>query len=225
MVCVFQDMEHPKSSSILRKSSNIRKPIRCVWFTKAVVRHADIRNQSPSLGFAQVILISATQCPINLRIGLMKRTERQERDAREAAWRLAKNIPNFKEKHKNSILLTLGELVSTFAINPQTRGKRICCGLWFVNAHDQQKRLEFCWNGYFDDIEKSDDGKNSQWWSADAWRGHSVRQRIGYILDYETPRKHASSIVARKALRWKRIFLRMDQRSKTDEYSCDENIS
>ena len=28
--CEFQDMEPPKSSSILRKSSNIRKPIRCV---------------------------------------------------------------------------------------------------------------------------------------------------------------------------------------------------
>ena len=41
--CVFQDMEPPKSSSILRKSSNTRKPIRCVRFTKAVVRHANIR--------------------------------------------------------------------------------------------------------------------------------------------------------------------------------------
>ena len=48
--CVFQDMEPPKSSSILRKSSNIRKPFRCVKFTKAVVRHADIRDQNPSLG-------------------------------------------------------------------------------------------------------------------------------------------------------------------------------
>ena len=48
--CVFQDMEPPKSSSILRKSSNIRKPIRCVQYTKAVVRHADIRDQNPSLG-------------------------------------------------------------------------------------------------------------------------------------------------------------------------------
>ena len=46
--CVFQ--EPPKSSSILRKSSNIRKPIRCVKFTKAVVRHADIRDKNPSLG-------------------------------------------------------------------------------------------------------------------------------------------------------------------------------
>ena len=43
-------MEPAKSSSILRKSSDIRKPIRCVKFTKAVVRHADIRDQNPSLG-------------------------------------------------------------------------------------------------------------------------------------------------------------------------------
>ena len=43
-------LEPPKSSSILRKSSNILKPIRCVQFTKAVLRHADIRDQNPSLG-------------------------------------------------------------------------------------------------------------------------------------------------------------------------------
>ena len=33
--CVFQDVEPPKSSSILRKSSDIRKPLRCVQFTKS----------------------------------------------------------------------------------------------------------------------------------------------------------------------------------------------
>ena len=43
-------MEPPKSSSILRKSSNIRKPIRCVRFIKAVVGHANLRDQNPSLG-------------------------------------------------------------------------------------------------------------------------------------------------------------------------------
>ena len=48
--CVLQDMEPPKSSSILRKNSNIRKPIRCVRFTKAVARHANIRDKNPSLG-------------------------------------------------------------------------------------------------------------------------------------------------------------------------------
>ena len=71
---IFQDMEPPKSSSILRKRSNTRKHTRCVQFTKAVVRHANIRDQNPSLGmFVQVIFISATPMLQNLRIGLRKR--------------------------------------------------------------------------------------------------------------------------------------------------------
>ena len=91
--CVFQDMEPPKSLSILRKSSNIRKPIRCVEFTKAVVRHADIRDQNPSLGMI---------CPGDphqrnpnapkIEDRSQEETEWQERCAREAAWRLAKSI-------------------------------------------------------------------------------------------------------------------------------------
>ena len=46
MGCFFQDMEPPKSSSILRKSSKILKPIRSFQFTKAALRHADIRDQN-----------------------------------------------------------------------------------------------------------------------------------------------------------------------------------
>ena len=42
--CVFQDMEPPKSSSILRKSSDMQKPIQRVKFTKAIARHAKIRD-------------------------------------------------------------------------------------------------------------------------------------------------------------------------------------
>ena len=53
-VAYFYDVEPPKSTTILRKSSNMQKPIRCVRFTKAVVRHANIRDQYPSLG---------TMCP------------------------------------------------------------------------------------------------------------------------------------------------------------------
>ena len=40
--CVFQDMEPPKSSSISQKTSDMRKPIRRVKFTKAVARHVYI---------------------------------------------------------------------------------------------------------------------------------------------------------------------------------------
>ena len=84
--CVFQDMEPPKSTTILRKSSNILKPIRCVRFTKAVLRHADIRDQNPSLGMI---------CPGDphqrnpiapkFEDRSKKETEWQERCAREAA--------------------------------------------------------------------------------------------------------------------------------------------
>ena len=47
--CVFQDMTPPKS--ILRKSSDMRKPIQRVKFTKAIARHTKIRDQNPSLGY------------------------------------------------------------------------------------------------------------------------------------------------------------------------------
>ena len=46
--CVFHDMKPPKS--ILRKSSDMQKPIQRVKFTKAVARHTKIRDQNPSLG-------------------------------------------------------------------------------------------------------------------------------------------------------------------------------
>ena len=49
--CVFQDLERPKSSSILRKSTKVLKPIRRVQFSKATLRYANIReNKGPSVG-------------------------------------------------------------------------------------------------------------------------------------------------------------------------------
>ena len=82
-----------------------------------------------------------------------------------------------------------------------------------------KKGLELFWNGYFDEVVQSYESHNRQWRSADAWRGHSVCQRIGCILDYESPRKHANSFIARKALRWTRIIIRVDQRSKKNHIS------
>ena len=99
--CVFQDMEPPKSSSILRKSSNIGKPIQRVKFTKAVVRHADIRDRNPSLGLI---------CPGDphqrnpnapkFEDRSQEETEWQEQGAREAAWKLAKSMLKLKEKNR-----------------------------------------------------------------------------------------------------------------------------
>ena len=46
--CVFQDMTPPKS--ILRKSTDMRKPIQRVKFTKAIARHTNICDKNLSLG-------------------------------------------------------------------------------------------------------------------------------------------------------------------------------
>ena len=47
--CVFQDMTPPKS--ILRKSTDMPKPIQRVRFTTAIASHTKIRDQNPSLGY------------------------------------------------------------------------------------------------------------------------------------------------------------------------------
>ena len=99
--CVFRDMEPPTSSSILRKSSNILKPIRCVRFTKAVVRHADIRDQNPSLGM--ICTGDPHQRSPNapkFEDRSQEETELQVQGAREAAWKLAKNIKKKKSRRK-----------------------------------------------------------------------------------------------------------------------------
>ena len=97
--CVFQDMKPPKS--ILRKSSDIRKPIRRVKFTKAIARHTKIRDQNPSFGYI---------CPgephqrspnaPKFEDRSQEETEWQELGAREAAWKLAKNVFKLKEHEK-----------------------------------------------------------------------------------------------------------------------------
>ena len=102
--CVYQNMEPPKSSSF-RKSSDVRKPIRCVKFTKAVARHADIRDQNPSLGFF---------CPgephqrspiaPKFEDRSQEETEWQGQGAREAAWRLAKSVLKLKEHERATFL-------------------------------------------------------------------------------------------------------------------------
>ena len=97
--CVFQDMTPPKS--ILRKSTDMPKPIQRVKFTKAIARHNKIRDQNPSLGYI---------CPgepherspnaPKFEDRSLEETEWQELGAREAAWKLAKNVFKLKEHEK-----------------------------------------------------------------------------------------------------------------------------
>ena len=90
--CVFQDMDPPKLTSILRKSSDMQKPIQCVKFTKAIARHTKIRDQNSSLGY---ICLGepherSPKAP-KFEDRSQEETEWQEQGAREAAWKLAKS--------------------------------------------------------------------------------------------------------------------------------------
>ena len=70
--CVFQDMTPPKS--ILRKCTDMRKPIQRVKSTKDIARHTKIRDQNPSLGYiCPGYLMSVAPTLQNLRIGLKRR--------------------------------------------------------------------------------------------------------------------------------------------------------
>ena len=87
--CVFQDMTPPKS--ILRKCTDMPKPIQRVKFKKAIARHTKTRDQNPSLGYI---------CPgepherspnaPKFEDRSQEETEWQEQGGREAASKLAK---------------------------------------------------------------------------------------------------------------------------------------
>ena len=97
--CVFQDMEPPKLTSILRKSSDMQKPIQRVKFTKAIARHTKIRDQNPSLGLicpGEPHQRSSNAPKFEDRS--QEETEWQEQGAREAAWKLAKSVLEIKGK-------------------------------------------------------------------------------------------------------------------------------
>ena len=104
--CVFQDMAPPKS--ILRKSTVLPKPIQRVKFTKAIARHTKIRDQNPSLSYI---------CPgepharspnaPKFEDRSQEETECQELGAREAAWKLAKNVFKLKEHQRATFFSSL----------------------------------------------------------------------------------------------------------------------
>ena len=99
--CVSQDMEPPKLLPTLRKSSDMQKPIQRVKFTKAIARHAKIRDQNPSLGL--ICPCEPHQRSTNVpkfEDRSQEETEWKERGAREAAWRLAKSVLKLKEHER-----------------------------------------------------------------------------------------------------------------------------
>ena len=97
--CVFQDTKPPKP--LLRKSTDMQRPNQRVKFTKAIASHTQIRDQNVSLGF--ICTSEPPQRSPNapkFEDRSQEETEWQEQGAREAAWKLAKNVLKFKEQER-----------------------------------------------------------------------------------------------------------------------------
>ena len=83
----------------------MQKPVQRVKFTKAIARHTKIRDQNPSLGYI---------CPgephqrspnaPKFEDRSQEETEWQEQGAREAAWKLTKNVLKLKEHERAKFL-------------------------------------------------------------------------------------------------------------------------
>ena len=135
----FQDVTPPKS--ILRKSTDMPKPIQRVKFKKAIARHTKIRDQNPSLGYI---------CPgepherspnaPKFEDRSQEEIEWQEQGAREAAWKPAKSVFKLKEHERAAFFSSpKNRCLPASTLKPE---ERVCCGLRCVNAHDQQKGPE-----------------------------------------------------------------------------------
>ena len=115
-------MTPPKS--ILRKGTDMPRPIQRVKFTKAIARHTKIRDQNPSLGYI---------CPgepherspnaPKFEDRSLEETEWQEQGAREAAWKLAKSVLKLKE-HQRATFFSPSEnrcLPASSTLKPEER--------------------------------------------------------------------------------------------------------
>ena len=177
----------------------MRKPIQRAKFTKTVARHTKIRDENPSLGLI---------CPgephqrspnaPKFEERSQEETEWQELGAREAAWKLAKSVVKLQE-HERAAFFSPSENRCLLASTLKTEERIFVVDIG-TSMHMTSKDLS---DAEKDTLTKSCSPTTGTTANGKCKpiRGNCVCKRIGYILDYESPRKHASSIVARKALR------------------------
>ena len=166
--------------------------------------------------FAQVI-ISVTPMLQNFEDRSQEETEWQERCAREAAWKLAKSIQKLMEKNKTAFFSPSENwcLPAPSSLTPEesefvvdSRASMYMISKKSLNSAELETMTKSCSltivitaNG---EVQTHEDA--------------TVYVKELDVFLTESPRKHASIIVARKALRWKQIFLWMDQWSKTTSH-------
>ena len=211
--CVFQDVEPPKSKSILRKSINTLGPKRTVKFSKGTLRRVK-KWERHGLSEGVMPRSDPRACsPYAPKFGdrSEKETLKQERCARRDAWEMAKSISKLKEKDK----ATFHTPLEVWCLRAPSSTKPEKQNLWWNPGLQctiaEQERSEFCGSGACSSILNPYNGYHSRWRSANKRGSKSVHLRFGFIRDSTDPRGCASSSIAWKNLRRSRILLRVDQ--------------
>ena len=196
--CVFQDMTPPKS--IVGKGNDMPKPIQRVKFTKAIARHTKIRDQNPSLGYI---------CPGNphqrsanapkFEDRSREETEWQEQGAREAAWKLAKSVLKLKE-HERATFFSPSEnrclLASTLKLEEREFVVDSGASMHMISKKDlSDAEMDTLTKSCSPTIVITVNGEVPTHGDAFVY----VKELDIFLT--ESPRKHARSIVAWKALR------------------------
>ena len=166
-----------------------------------MLRHANIRDQNQSLGMT---------CPSDphqrspnapkFEDGSQEETEKQERCAREAAWKLAKSILKLQEKLKTTFFSPseIWCLPAPSTLEPEEKEFVVDSGasMHMINKKNlNSAELETVTTSRSPMTVTTANGEVQTNEEA------NLCQRIGYFLDNETPRGYASSFIAGKALR------------------------
>ena len=157
-----------------------------------------IENKGPSLGKIQVKLPhQRSHHAMKFEDRSHEETERQQRCARSKAWNLAKKIYQgnlqARKGRQSYILFTLWGVDFDGLIHNNPRRKRVCGRFRSEHAHGQQERPERNRIGDREDIEKNDNGSDSQRRSANKRRGNGTRPWIGFIRDSNASWKYTGS--------------------------------
>ena len=171
-----------------------------VKFTKAVARHAYIRDQNPSLGYiCQGELHQRSPNAPKFEDRSPEETEWQEQGAREAAWKLAKSVLKLKEHER-----------ATF-FSPSENGCLLASSLKLEERHfvvDSGASIHMISKMDLSDAEMDTLTKSCSPTIVITANGEvqTHEEATVYVKELdifltESPRKHASSIVAWTALR------------------------
>ena len=151
--------------------------------------------------FAQVNLISAAPTLQNLRIGLRRRQSgKSEVRAREAAWKLAKNVLKSKEQ-ETATFFSPSEIwcLPASTLTPEEREFVLDSGasMHMIRKKDlSDAEMDTLMKSCSLTIVITGNGEVQTHEEATVY----VKE-LDIFLNFESPRKHASNIVARKALR------------------------